>query len=158
MSAPNFQIRRYLPPDHARVMELHVLGLEQFGVNAPHGEWDADMNDIEGEYLSEGGDFLVGEVNGHVVAMGALRRKDSTTAEVKRMRVHPDHQARGYGQAILDELTERAKALGYSRLVLDTTSRMLPAQKLYLKNGFVEVAREKRRTLEIIFFEKNLLS
>ena len=150
------RIRRYTPADHQRVVDLHIAGLEQFGVKAPHGSWDADLDDIEGVYLSKGGDFLVGEIDGKVVAMGGFRRKSDTTAEVKRMRVSLDHQARGLGQSILDELTLRARALGYSKLCLDTTARMVPAQKLYKKNGFFEVGRETIDDLEVIFYEKEI--
>ena len=39
-----------------------------------------------------------------IVAMGALRPLDGRTAELKRMRVLPEYQRRGYGQRILDSL------------------------------------------------------
>jgi GNAT superfamily N-acetyltransferase len=40
--------------------------------------------------------------------MGAFRRTDPERAEIKRMRVHPDYQGRGFGQIILSELEARA--------------------------------------------------
>jgi ribosomal protein S18 acetylase RimI-like enzyme len=150
------KIRRYSAKDHPRVMELHVLGLEQFQSNSRRGAWDADVDDIEGAYFGKDGEFLVGELEGEVVAMGGFRRKDERTAEVKRVRVHPGHQRRGFGQAILSELEHRARSLGYSVLFLDTTLSMVPAQKLYLKNGFVEVGREKDGRFQMILYEKAL--
>ena len=38
------------------------------------------------------------------------------------MRVHPDHQRCGLGQAILDRLEASAIKLGLRELVLDTTT------------------------------------
>ena len=36
-----------------------------------------------------------------LLAMGALKRTGERSAEVKRMRVHPDAQGRGYGRQVL---------------------------------------------------------
>jgi len=42
----------------------------------------------------------MGLVLGRIVAMGAFRRTDSHRAEIKRMKVHPDFQQRGFRQII----------------------------------------------------------
>ena len=149
-------IRRYVEADHARVLELHVLGLKQFEADTPRGSWDADVDDIEGVYLSKKGEFLVGELDGEVVAMGGFWRKTEKVAELKRMRVHPEHQRRGYGQAILAELERRAKAMGYSSMFLDTLPIMAPARRLYTKNGFVQTGTKKIGRFEAILYEKAL--
>ncbi len=93
---------------------------------------------------------------GLVVAMGALKRTSPERAEIKRMRVHPEYQGRGYGQLILDELEAHARALGYRTLHLDTSILQLPAQRLYEKNGFREVGRDIYQQLEVILYEKPL--
>ena len=149
-----FSIRRYVGADHARVVELHVLGLEQFEANSPRGSWDADIDDIEGVYLSNKGEFLVGELDGEVVAMGGFRQKTEMVAELKRMRVHPKYQRRGFGQAILTELEKRAKSLGYSSFFLDTLPTMAPARHLYSKNGFVQTGTKKVGRFDAILYEK----
>jgi ribosomal protein S18 acetylase RimI-like enzyme len=120
------------------------------------GSWDADIDDIEGTYLGNRGEFLVGELDGEVVAMGGFRRKTEKMAELKRMRVHPNYQRRGFGQAILTELERRAKSLGYSVFCLDTMSTMLPAQRLYSKNGFMQTGTKKLGTFVTILCEKAL--
>ena len=72
----------------------------------------------------------MGLLEERLVAMGALKRIDSVTGEIKRMRVVPDYQRRGYGTAILLALEQRADELGISRLKLDTTDIQLAAQSL----------------------------
>ena len=151
-----FLIRRYVKADHARVLELHVLGLKQFDAESPRGSWDADVDAIEEFYLSKKGEFLVGELDGEVVAMGGFWRKTEKMAELKRMRVHPEHQRRGYGQAILTELEKRAKSMGYSSMFLDTLPIMAPARRLYTKNGFVQTGTKKIGRFEAILYEKAL--
>ena len=149
-------IRRYAEADHARVLELHILGLKQFEANSPRGSWDADIDDIERRYFGNGGEFLVGELDGKVVAMGGFWRKTEKMAEIKRMRVDPDYQGRGFGQAILAELESRARSLGYTSLFLDTLPTMTPARHLYAKNGFVQTGTKRVGRFEAILYEKTL--
>src|SRR5690349_6283609 len=113
-------IREYSDTDADAVWDLHVIGLEQTGSHAGHGPWDDDLRNIRYVYLRRSGTFLVGEYEGRIVAMGALRRTSATSAEIKRMRVHPDFQRRGFGQAILRALEARAAQLGCTTLHLDT--------------------------------------
>lgn len=112
------QIRRYRSEDQQTVWELHNLALQQVGAHAGNGPWDDDLHDIERIYIDAGGEFLVGEIGGKIVAMGAIRPTSKTRAEVKRMRVCPQHQRRGFGQAILAELEATAKRLGFEILHL----------------------------------------
>ena len=150
-------IRRYQSADRDEVLHLHVMGLQRVGAYLGRGPWDDDIYAIEEAYLNNQGEFLVGLLAGRLVAMGAVRRTTVERAEVKRMRVHPDVQGRGYGQVILDALEQRARELGYTTLHLDTSVVQHVAQKLYLKNGYREVGREMHRGLECILFEKQLL-
>ncbi len=142
-----------MPSDHAAVAELHVLALGQVGIHAQRGQWDADLDNIEAVYLNAG-EFLVGELEGRVVAMGALRRTSEERAEVKRMRVSPDCHGRGYGQAILSALEERGLELGYSCLHLDSAVRMTAARHLYEKNGYREVGRTVLGGIDAVLYEK----
>jgi GNAT superfamily N-acetyltransferase len=89
--------------------------------------------------------------------MGALMRISPEKAELKRMRVRPGLQGRGYGQAMLDALHRRASELGYSTLRLDTTVQQRAAQHLYLKNGYNEAGRGSIGPFDCLFYEKEIL-
>jgi ribosomal protein S18 acetylase RimI-like enzyme len=151
-------IRRYDDVDRDAVWELHNLALHAVGAHVGNGPWDDDLHRIAEVYLSGRGEFLVGLLGGRVVAMGALRRQDEDTAEIKRMRVHPDVQRRGFGRALLHGLEERAIRLGYRRLVLDTTERQVAAIGLYRSEGFVESGRGEVWGFPCIFFAKELVA
>lgn len=149
-------IRQYEPIDQAAVWDLHNIALWKIGVHAGNGPWDNDLHSIKQVYLDNGGEFLVGLLDGRIVAMGAIRKTSIERAEVKRMRVHPDFQGRGFGQQILSALIKQAIELGYKTLHLDTAVIQTAAQQLYLKNGFIEVGRTVLAGFDAILFEKEI--
>jgi hypothetical protein len=57
---------------------------------------------------------------------------------------------------ILNQLEEQASRIGYTELCLDTTTKQVPAQKLYVKNGYREVRRGNLAGLEMVYYEKKL--
>ena len=150
------EIRQYLPGDKNAVWTLHNEALAETGAQPGNGPWDDDLHDIDGHYLSPGGSFLVGLVDGKIVAMGALKRIDEAAGEIKRMRVAPRHQRRGYGEAVLLALENLAQRLGLSQLKLETTDVQLAAQQLYKKNGYRETGRGRMNKFNVVYFEKSL--
>lgn len=149
-------IRRYQDADHDAVWLLHNVALAAVGAHAGNGPWDDDLHHVDAVYLRRRGEFLVGVYDEQVVAMGELKQTSEERAEIKRMRVHPDFQRRGFGQAILQALESRARELGYRVLHLDTTARQIAAQRLYLKNGFHETGRTVIVGFDCILMEKRL--
>ena len=149
-------IRRYREADHDAVFALHNLALDQVGAHAGNGPWDDDLHHVRELYLDAGGEFLVGEEDGRIVAMGALRRLGAGRAAVTRMRVHPDRHRRGWGRAVLERLEARAVELGFRLLTLDTTVRQTAAQSLYEKMGYVRTGRGTSYGFEVILYEKRL--
>jgi GNAT superfamily N-acetyltransferase len=152
-------LRRYEPGDFEQVNALHVRALVEVGAYLGEGPWDDDLRRIEEVYLRDSGEFLVGYDpldHTRLVAMGALRKTTATRAEIKRMRVHADYRGRGYGWQILVALEERALALGYATLHLDTSTVQVAARRLYEGAGYHEVRRGTIRGLEIIYYEKHL--
>lgn len=125
--AKSFSIRRYEPRGRNDVWNLHDTALNVVGAHLGNGEWDEDLDDIEGVCFENGGEFFVGGFAGEIVAMGAIRKSGANRAELKRMRAAPKLQRRGLGQKLLSALEERAAALGYSSLRLDTTVRQAGA-------------------------------
>ncbi|MFC7442534.1 GNAT family N-acetyltransferase [Laceyella putida] len=149
-------IRRYQPSDRSDVIALHYRSLPGTGANPGEGPWDDDLTKIEEVYLQSGGEFLVGVLDEQLIAMGAIKRKTDTLAEIKRMRVHPLHQRKGFGQQMLHALEQRALELGYHSICLDTTTIQAAAKHLYRKNGYAETKRTMMNNLEFIYFEKHL--
>ena len=126
------------------------------GVEGESGSWDADVRDVAAAYLDSGGEFLVGEVDGTLVAMGGLRRVSDATVRLRRMRVEPAWQRRGVGRSLLAALEARAAELGFWTIRLDTTGVQVAAQAMYRAAGYAEVARTVEHGHTFILLEKSL--
>lgn len=137
-------IRRYRPADAERVRAVHEAALRASPVEfVPDAPADADLREISARYLDAGGEFLVGEVGGEIVAAGGFRPRGDA-AELRRLRVHPDHQRRGYATRLLSRLEARAADAGFDALALETDERLTAARELYAARGYEEVGRESR--------------
>jgi ribosomal protein S18 acetylase RimI-like enzyme len=89
-------------------------------------------------------------------AVGAIRRHDLTTAEVRRLYVAPEHRGRGAGRALLGALEEAARAAGYERARLDTGSRQPEALALFRSAGYEAIPDYNGNPVASFWFEKAL--
>lgn len=149
------EIRRYEARDHDAVWALNDHALNVVGAH-PGESMFADLHAIERVYFDAGGEFLVGTVAGVVLAMGAFKRTGEGRAELTRMRIHPDAQRRGFGQAMLSALEARAREMGYSTLHLETTVQQVAAQALYERNGFIKTGTGRYEDFVLLQYEKQL--
>jgi ribosomal protein S18 acetylase RimI-like enzyme len=152
-------IRRFQSGDGDRIRELNAAAMSTTPEWIPEMP-DSDLDSIQDHYLTEGSEFLVGTVDGRIVAMGAYTSPDEWKreyidceglAELTRMRVDPEWHGQGFGQAIYRELAERAQGEGYRGFVLDTGAVNETACGFYEGLGF-----ECRRELEIEYGEQTL--
>jgi len=61
-------------------------------------------------------DFQVAELDGEIVACGALHVLWADLGEIRTLAVHPDRRGRGIGALLLNGLIDTARELGLSRL------------------------------------------
>ena len=149
-------IRRYEPADREAVWNLHSVTMKAVDGSDADVSWATDLRDVDASFLQTGGDFLLGRLDGQLVAMGGLRKVSEAAAEIGRMRVHPDFQRRGLGQTILQSLEASAHKLGFRQLLLETPVEQTSAQQLYMKHGFCEVRRGELYGMQMIFYIKDL--
>ncbi len=73
-----------------------------------------------------------------VVGCGAIKRLDTSHAEVKSMRTAPTRKRSGIASMMLGHIITEARRMGFARLSLETGSAgfFLPARRLYEKFGF----------------------
>ena len=70
------------------------------------------------------------------VGCGAVKKHSEGVAEIKRMFVLPDHRGQGIAGAVLAELENWARELGFSECILETGKKQPEAIRLYQKNGY----------------------
>ncbi|WLQ33580.1 GNAT family N-acetyltransferase [Streptomyces castrisilvae] len=102
------------------------------------------------------GDFVVGRFGGRAAACAGLVLVDADVAELTRVFVRPEFRGTGGGGLLLTAVESRARALGLSRLRLDTRHDLVEARGLYAKHGYREVPAFHRRAYAEHWFAKEL--
>jgi DNA-binding MarR family transcriptional regulator/GNAT superfamily N-acetyltransferase len=102
------------------------------------------------------GTFLVMRLHGRPVACGGFKRDAPGIAYLKRMWVSRDARRLGLGRRLLQTLEDRARALGYRKIRLETEKSLEEAQKLYRSSGYREVPRFNDEPYAHYWFEKRL--
>jgi GNAT superfamily N-acetyltransferase len=114
---------------------------------------------LKAEHVAPGvGTFVIARADGQAVGCGALRRRDASTVEVKRMYVEPEMRGRGVASGILDHLEAAARSMGAERLVLETGIYQEEAIGLYRGAGFkaIDCFEEYAGVPTSVCFEKPL--
>jgi DNA-binding MarR family transcriptional regulator/GNAT superfamily N-acetyltransferase len=156
LRAGNIDVRLEAPssPDARRCLDAYFRELaERFET----GFDPARSNPAhEAELTPPAGFFVVARLDGEAVGCGALKRKDATSGEIKRMWTAPT--ARGYGIArtVLRTLETIAREQDIRTLRLETNRTLREAQGLYRSEGYEEVEPFNDETYAHHWFEKRL--
>jgi GNAT superfamily N-acetyltransferase len=108
-------------------------------LNRRYGGSEEDRHLTLDELLPPKGCYLVARIDDHLVGGVGLRPisdPELRVAEVKRLWVRPDYRRHGVGIALMGEIEERARKLGYVRLYLDTGYAQPEALSLYRSSGW----------------------
>ena len=109
------------------------------------------------ELRGPGGAYVVGYEGEAAVAGGGVRRLAAGVAEIKRMYVRPSARSRGVAAALLAELEDTARTLGYTCARLDTGPRQVHALRLYRSAGYVGVPPYNDNPFACFWGEKRLV-
>lgn len=134
-------IRPYEPRDRDGVHALVAAVLTEFGFGHAVGGVARDLDEIEARYGAAGAGFWVADDDGAVVGTVAIRPKEGATCELKRLYLHPSRRGEGLGQRLYDHAESFARAVGYTRVWLDSSRRFQGAHRLYARNGYALVER-----------------
>ena len=122
--------------------------------------YEAELSNLPGAYAPPTGALLVARTDGQIIGCVALKSLGAGRCEMKRLFVDDAAHGTGTGEALARAIIERARKLGYSKMLLDTGPRQIEAQSLYRKLGFrdVEPYYETSPELEkwLVFMELDL--
>ncbi|SHF00688.1 N-acetylglutamate synthase, GNAT family [Seinonella peptonophila] len=153
--------REARPEDFYEIWELHRQGMNQFRVGV--GERDrrrlyADLFNIEKEYGSKGGLFLVAEYRGKVIGTGAFKPVDQFRAELTRFSVAKPYQGSGLGSIILSLVLHSAAEQSMYTIQLRTSEKQRAAHFYQKKEQFFEdEVRAQSPELNFLFKKYGLL-
>jgi GNAT superfamily N-acetyltransferase len=103
--------------------------------------FDSDLDEPGEAYVA----LWVALAAGVVVGSVALRDLGGDAVELKRMYLRPGERGRGLGRRLLAVALDWSRAHGVRVVRLDTSERMVAAQRLYEAHGFVRVPGDAPR-------------
>ena len=121
------------------------------------------LHDIFSEAKRNG--FWVVESGTQIVGTFGLQSCSPDCTELRRMYLDTGFRGRGIAQAMLDFAQTRARALGFSKMILSSAEIQKAAVRFYRRNGFHHIRTEVADTASIkqaggglarLYFEKPL--
>ena len=112
---------------------------ENFGVSFDIASMlEEDMTTLN-KFMPPQGRLLLGYVEDQPMGIACLKRLTNSIGEIKRMYVRTQARKLGLGRALLNQLLEEARQIGYERVRLDSARFMAEAHQLYRTSGFREI-------------------
>ena len=109
------------------------------GISLCFQNFDQELAALPGAYSPPMGCLLLAEMDGRALGCVALRPLSTAVCEMKRLYVDPGHRGSGAGLTLIRAVMDRARALGYTAMRLDTLPTMAKAIKLYGSLGFQQI-------------------
>lgn len=145
--------KEYMP----QVKELIVEYTNQLNRDLSFQHIEEELRDPAKKYTAPQGEILVAIDGDAVLGLVAYHRHSASRCEMKRLYVKPDARGKHFGDFLVKEIMERAKAAGYSEMVLDTLTPMKAAVHLYRKYGFTECDSYYNNPMDdVIYLRKKL--
>jgi putative acetyltransferase len=133
-------IRSATNDDRERIFALVSAALEEHGLRPDPEETDADLRDIEANYIGRGGVFeVIEDRGGNLLGTVGLFPLNEETCELRKMYLAPTVRGLGLGRHMLERMLTRARATGFKRITLETASVLKTAIRLYTSTGFVPI-------------------
>jgi putative acetyltransferase len=121
------------------IEEYAALIGTQFGVDLCFQNLDAELSHLSEMYGAPSGCLLLASRDGEWLGCCALRRLEAQVCEMKRLYIRTGTRGANLGRRLAQQLVDKARLLGYRRMVLDTLDGMSAAQTLYRSMGFREI-------------------
>jgi GNAT superfamily N-acetyltransferase len=93
---------------------------------------------------------VVAELDAKIVGRAVLEAVYPPFAEIQNMHVVEPYRGRGAGSSLVNECIATAARMGFMAMFLQTHSECVPAQRLYVRKGFVLVG--KAQMLRLVRF------
>lgn len=144
-------IRTASPTDIPSLRDLFEAGVYEGQIRI--NDTGADIENIHDGYLdgSDHNGFWVAERDASVLGMIGVQQVDDAVAEVRRLRVHPEHRRQGVGTALMKHAVSFCRDHEYLKIVLDVRGERAGAIRMFEKFGFYLAKvreQDERRVLD----------
>lgn len=119
--------------------------------------FEDELANLPGKYAHPYGAIFLAEHGDKIIGCVAVRPLKDDTCEMKRLYVKPEAQGLKAGRLLAEAIIDKAKALGYKKMQLDTLERLVPALKLYENLGFKRINSYYSNPLDqVVYLELEL--
>ena len=135
-------VRDYAMDDAAAFRDLNLAWVEAyFTVEA---EDRAQLDDPQTHILDKGGAILIADLEGVAVGtVGLVPGHGDGVLELIKMSARSDVKGQGIGRALMNAAIDKARAMGATRIWLETNTKLEAALALYRKSGFRELSGDE---------------
>lgn len=121
------------------VRQLFGEYVAALGMDLAFQGFDEEFAGLPGKYAPPRGRLLLAFCDGKPAGCVAMRERDETACEMKRLFVRPEYRGLKIGLALVERVVAEAKEIGYAGIVLDTHTTMTKSVALYRGLGFYEI-------------------
>ncbi len=154
----NISITKISRSDVQETKELIKEYLKWIDNDLSFQQVDEELAGFPKKYEEPDGSFFIAKDGKNVIGCIGLKKIQSGICEMKRLFVKDEYKGRGLGKELIKTLIEEAKKKGYSKMRLDTLSKMKSAQRLYKEFGFYEIEQYVVNPIEGAVFMEKILS
>ena len=126
----------------------------QLNVDLCFQGFEQELATLPGKYASPKGAILLAIHNNKTIGCVAVRAIEGNSCEMKRLYVRNEFRGLSAGRKLAEAVIDKARALGYAKMQLDTLERLETAIGLYSKLGFVQTKPYYDNPLnEVVYWE-----
>ena len=137
--------------------ELFQEYASSLGFDLDFQNFEDELTHLPGDYAPPAGCLLLAMYRGEAAGCVASRKLTDTICEMKRLYVRPQYRRLGIGRALAQAVINEAKAIGYTRMRLDTLPSMKAARSLYTSLGFKETEPYRHNPIDGALFIELIL-
>lgn len=135
--------------DIAQARELFLEYAESLGFSLCFQSFDKELAELPGDYAPPRGRLLLATFAGDSAGCVALHDLGESVAEMKRLYVRPQYRGKRVGFALVQQLLDEARAIGYRSIRLDTVEPVMKdAVKMYRRLGFQQIPPYRTNPIE----------
>jgi GNAT superfamily N-acetyltransferase len=120
--------------------------------------FEDELTGLPGKYAPPDGRLYLAYIENELAGIVALRKLEDGICEMKRLFLRENARGHGLGKMLVERLISDAKAIGYSKMRLDTfPPKMGKAVKIYESYGFRPIEKYYDNPHEdVLFMELDL--
>jgi len=137
-----YHLREAGNEDSEEIKNLVFRVLREYGLEPDPDSTDSDLIQIHDSYQKRGGYFVVLEKGLKILGCAGIYFLNASECELRKMYLDPSIRGKGMGRFLLEQMLSKAINLGFSKMRLETASKLKEAISLYNRYGFKQVSSE----------------